>query len=55
LFNSELLTVGLLPFQLEFCFSVNQDVYVSKETFLPSGYGFPMTKGSYLLTHVNKW
>ena len=36
-------------------FLENPDVYASKDTFLPSGYGFPLMKGSYLLNYVNKW
>jgi hypothetical protein len=35
-------------------FSADQNVYIGKETFMSSGYGFPMIKGSPLQGHVNK-
>jgi hypothetical protein len=38
--------------QFEF-FPANVDVYVGKEVFLPSGFGFPMVKGSTLQNQVN--
>jgi hypothetical protein len=34
--------------------AANPDVYVGKEIFLPSGFGFPMIKGSTLQGQVNK-
>jgi hypothetical protein len=33
----------------------NVNIYIGKDTFLPSGYGFPMIKGSPLERQVNKW
>jgi len=31
------------------------NVYIGQETFLPSGFGFPVRKGSPLKKHVDKW
>ena len=38
-----------------FVWTENSDIYVGKETFLPSGYGLPMTKGHLLQNSINKW
>ena len=33
----------------------SKNVYFGKETFLPSGFAFPVSKGSYLKDEINKW
>jgi hypothetical protein len=38
---------------IQFFVLVNPDIYLGKETFLPSGYGFPMAKGLPLKKHVD--
>ena len=36
-------------------FSDSKNIYIGKQFFLSSGYGFPMTKGSLLRDHFDKW
>ena len=43
--------------ETKFCaFYLDQkNIYLGKQYFLSSGYGFPLTKGSLLRSHVDKW